>query len=272
MMAVRDDASQPTNTIAVHTPREVLRASVRAAFPRRRTRLAFVRTAQELDAVFRRELVDAVIIDATHPGDDTWTAVALAREFPSAPFFAVSAYRAPDAPAIARCIESDCADVLAEDVDDAAMRDLVMTRSFGARFAAALDVPPASLRLTSAIQQATWNALVSYAGRTVRTEILARSLGLTREHLSRRFATDGAPNLKRVADLVRLIAAAELAKNPGYDTGDVAAVLHFASASHLATTTQRVIGVRPSSLSRLRAVDLIKRFAAGRARSRRVED
>ena len=47
-------------------------------------------------------------------------------------------------------------------------------------------------------------------GRPVRTDLLARTLGVTREHLSRSFATAGAPNLKRIIDLVRVIAAAEL--------------------------------------------------------------
>ena len=69
-------------------------------------------------------------------------------------------------------------------------------------------------------------------------------------------------------DLVRLIAAAELAKNPGYDVRDVAAVLDFASSSHLSSTAQRVVGTKPASLSRLRAVDLVERFTKGHGRSR----
>ena len=72
---------------------------------------------------------------------------------------------------------------------------------------------------------------------------LAKHLGVTREHLSRTFAAEGAPNLKRVIDLVRLLAAAELAKNPGYDIRDVASVLDFASSSHLSSTAQRVVGM-----------------------------
>ena len=87
-------------------------------------------------------------------------------------------------------------------------------------------------------------------------------------NLSRNFAAGGAPNLKRIIDLVRLIAAAELAKNPGYDVRDVSKVLAFASSSHLAVTAQRVIGTKPASLSRLRAIDLIDRFTHGRTRSR----
>ena len=80
---------------------------------------------------------------------------------------------------------------------------------------------------------------------------------------------DGAPNLKRVIDLARILASADLAKNPGYDLPDVARVLGFASASHLSTSCQRLIGVKSSSLARLRPADLLDRFVKpGRGRSR----
>jgi AraC-like DNA-binding protein len=102
----------------------------------------------------------------------------------------------------------------------------------------------------------------------VRTDTAAAALGVPREHLSRAFSAGGAANLKRVVDLVRLIAAAELAKNPGYDVADVARVLEYASSSHLSTTAQRIAGTRPASLARLRAVDLVDRFVKGRTRSR----
>ena len=118
------------------------------------------------------------------------------------------------------------------------------------------------------MQVKAWEFIVSHAGRRVSTGVLARRLGVTREHLSRTFAADGAPNLKRVIDLVRLLAAAELSKNPGYDLRDVAAVLDFASSSHLSSTAQRVIGTRPASLARLRTADIIQRFTRGHGRSR----
>jgi AraC-like DNA-binding protein len=102
----------------------------------------------------------------------------------------------------------------------------------------------------------------------VRTDTIAAALGVTREHLSRAFSAGGAANLKRIIDLVRLLAAAELAKNPGYDVADVARVLEYASSSHLSTTAQRIAGTRPASLARLRTIDLIDRFAKGRTRSR----
>jgi AraC-like DNA-binding protein len=261
-------AAAPPPLVVVHTTRERARALLRTAFPRRRARLVLTRTSEELDATFRTSLVDAAIVDLSSAGDDTWRAAALAREFPSVPFFGLSALRASEAPALAQCAALDFADVVIESVDDAVCREMVLRRAFSTRFAVALDEPPAQLELDTPLQQGAWRCIVAWAGRPVRTQLLADVLGVTREHLSRTFAADGAPNLKRVIDLVRLIAAAELAKNPGYDVRDVAAVLDFASSSHLSSTAQRVVGTRPASLARLRAVDLVERFTKGHGRSR----
>jgi transcriptional regulator GlxA family with amidase domain len=118
------------------------------------------------------------------------------------------------------------------------------------------------------LQRSAWEVVVAHSGRPVTTTALAKAVGLSREHLSRNFARPGAPNLKRVIDLVRLVAAAELAKNPGHDIRDIARILDFASSSHLAVTAQRIFGTRPASLARLRTTDLIDRFAQGRTRSR----
>jgi AraC-like DNA-binding protein len=248
--------------------RAASRAVIRGAFPRRRARLVVVRSAEEFERAFRRELVDVALVDVRQATDETWHVAALAREFPSAPFFGLMPYRSADAPAVARCAAHEFADILAEGIDDAVLRDAALQQGFTARFARALAVPPRELNLGTEFQRGAWGAIVAHGGRPVQTAELARAVGLTREHLSRRFATGGAPNLKRVVDLVRLIAAAELAKNPGYDVADIATVLKFASPSHLATATQRIAGVRPSSLARLRGIDLVRRFAQGRGRSR----
>ncbi len=248
--------------------RDHARAIARTAFPRRRAHLLIVRSAAELTAAFRRELIDATLIDLGDAHDDAWRAAALAREFPSAAFFAVTPLRAADAPVMARCAALEFADVLVDGVDDGAARDLILPATFHARFAAALREPPPALGLASPLQRDAWTCIVAHSGLPVRTDAIAQAIGVSREHLSRAFAVDSAPNLKRVIDLVRLVAAAELAKNPGYDIRDVALVLRFASASHLSTTAQRVVGMRPTSLARLRAVDLFERFAQGRGRSR----
>ena len=255
-------------SIVAFAPRERTRALVKAAFPRRKCRIVFARTASDFGDAFKKELVDAAIVDVGSSHDDTWLVAALAREFPSAPFFALASLRAADGPAIAQCAELEFADVLVEGVDDGCARDLVATRGFSARFAEALRAPPIVLALNSDVQQRAWAYIVAHAGRRVRTVHLARRLGVTREHLSRTFAADNSPNLKRVIDLVRLLAAAELAKNPGYDIRDVATVLDFASSSHLSSTAQRIVGTKPASLARLRSVDLIQRFTRGHGRSR----
>ena len=188
--------------------------------------------------------------------------------FPSVPFFGLTALRAAEAPALAQCAALDFADVLVESVDDSVVRDLVLRHAFSTRFNAALSEPPPRSVSTRRCNAPRGGA--SWRGRAVRC---ARSCSPTRS-ASRasisagRSPRSGAPNLKRVIDLVRLIAAAELAKNPGYDVRDVAAVLDFASSSHLSSTAQRVVGMKPASLARLRAVDLIERFTKGHGRSR----
>ena len=258
----------PLPVVVLHTTRDRARTLMRAAFPRRRARLLLARTPAELEASFRTELVDAAIVDLASATDDTWRAAGLAIEFPSVPFFGLLALRAVEAPALAQCVTLDFADILVESVDDTVCRDVVLRSGFSARFASALHDPPPALALDTPLQQAAWRGIVAWAGRPVRTQLLAGALGVTREHLSRTFAADESPNLKRVIDLVRLIAAAELAKNPGYDVRDVAAVLDFASSSHLSSTAQRVVGTKPASLARLRAVDLVDRFTRGHRRSR----
>jgi AraC-like DNA-binding protein len=261
-------AAAPPPTVLVFAPRERTRAMARETFPRRRWRLIVRRGVDEFANAFHDELIDAAIVDLGSAQDDNWRAASLAREYPSIPFFALTTLRAADGPILAQCATLEFADVLVEDVDEDAMRELVLRQSYSVRFAAALGAPPDPLGLTEPLQIAAWRFVAHHAGRPVRTTALAGALGVTREHLSRSFSADGAPNLKRVIDLVRLIGAAELAKNPGYDVRDVARVLGFASSSHLASTTHRIAGTRPTSLARLRAVDLIDRFNRGHARSR----
>ena len=258
----------PPPAVVLFATRERARAVARAAFPRRRARLLLAKSPQELEHTFRTSLVDATIVDLAGAGEETWRAARLAREFPSVPFFGLTTLRASESPALAQVAALDFADVLVESVDDTVLRHLVLRQAFSTRFATALYDPPEALDLSTPLQQATWRCIVGWAGRPVRTQALADSLRVTREHLSRTFAAEGAPNLKRVIDLVRLIAAAELAKNPGYDVRDVAEVLDFASSSHLSSTAQRIVGTKPTSLARLRAVDLVDRFTRGHGRSR----
>lgn len=277
-------------TLLAYTPRERARTFVRAAFPKRKWRVVTVRDVAEFKSTFRSTLIDAALIDvgsssaSTSSGaeppasntiagtyganEDSWKIGSLAHEYPSSPFFGIIPLRATDAPAVARCAALEFCDILVDGIDEPVARDLVGPRTFTARFVAALANPPQSLGLKTEMQLATWRSILGAAGRPVRTAMLAKEVGVTREHLSRHFSTPGAPNLKRLIDLVRMIGAAELAKNSGLDIRDIARILGFASSSHLAVTAQRVLGTRPASLSRLRTVDLIERFTQGRTRSR----
>jgi len=254
--------------IVAYAHRERARTLLKNAFPRRRARLLLTRTPEDFDEAFKTSLIDAALVDVTGAQEDTWRVAARAREYPSAPFFGLAALRAADGPALAQCAAYEFADVLVDSVDDEVARDLVMTASYSVRFARALESPPPSLGLAHPIQQAAWKFVVSHAGRPVRTSTLAQVLRVTREHLSRSFSAGNAPNLKRIIDLVRIVSAAELAKNPGYDLRDIADILDFASSSHLSSTAMRVVGTKPASLARLRTVDLIDRFTKGHGRSR----
>jgi len=258
--------------VAALVPRERARTAIRAALPRRRARLLLVRSAAELAETLRTTLTDAVIVDIGTSGEETDCALGLAREFPSMPFVGIAPLRGTDGPALAAAAAHDFADVVPEGVDDAVFRALLVPMMFSTRFASALWNPPPTLGLGAPLQQSAWRSVIARGGRPIRTSELAATLGVTREHLSRSFASAGAPNLKRVIDLVRLLAAAELSKNPGYDVRDVARVLGFASASHLSSTAQRIVGTKPASLARLRAVDLVDRFGQGRGRSRAAGD
>ena len=255
-------------SLVTYLVRDRAKALVRVAFPRRRWKIISTRSAEELEAVFRRVMVDAALIDMGAPDEDTWKAAAFAAEFPSAPFLAIMPLRPTDTPAAARCAGLGFIDLIVEGIDENSARELVLPHVFSTRFHQAIGDPPSTLGLTTALQRSAWDVIVAHSGRPVTTKELAKAVGLSREHLSRNFAKPGAPNLKRVIDLVRLIAAAELAKNPGHDIRDIARILDFASSSHLAVTAQRIFGTRPASLARLRTVDLVDRFAQGRTRSR----
>ena len=110
-------------TLVVHAPRDRARTVVRTVFPRRKWKIITTRAPEELDAVFRRVLVDAVIIDVGAADDSTWKAAALAAEFPSAPFFAILPLRPSDAPVAARCASLGFIDLIVEGIDDNAAKD-----------------------------------------------------------------------------------------------------------------------------------------------------
>lgn len=246
--------------ILAFAPRERTRALLRGSLPRRRRRILAARTPGEFEAAFGVRLVDAALVDLGGAAEQVAAAVSLAPHYPSVAFIGVSSWRSVDGPAIGSAIASDFVDVLAEGTDDRMLRSLLDRHGFAARFARVLADPPASLGLVTPLQRSTWSLLVGLAGQTVRTSALASALGVTREHLSRSFAATGPMRLKGLVDLVRLLAASVLAKNPGHGPKEIAEVLGFSSLPRLGELTRRVLGTSPASLSRLRAEDVIGRF------------
>lgn len=259
----------PPPAIVAFGARDRSRALLRKAFPRRRSTLTLTTSPAATLEALQRRFTDAVIVDLGAPGEQGKEVAALSREFPSIPFFALGPLRATELPQVAQgCAAGEFADLLVEGMEDALQRDLIAPHAVTTRFARAMAPAAEAIGLTTPLQQQVWALIVGQGGRAVRTEELAAAVELTREHLSRRFSAGGAPNLKRVIDLARLLAAAELAKNPGFDLPDVARVLGFASPTHLSSTCERLVGVRGASLARLRAEDLMRRFQGAGARSR----
>ena len=253
----RDGAATPL--VVAYTPRDRTRAWVKRVLGKSSGRLALARTFSEFAGAFHKGVVDAALVDmAATDGVDE--AAGLALEYPSVAFMGLTSFRPSDAPAVARCAELEFADVLVEGVDEGVARDVVAERGYSGRFACALERPPEALSLTSTLQLAAWRFIIARAGRPVSTSMLASAMGLTREHLSRSFGGGATPTLKRLIDLVRLLSAAELAKNPGYDVVDVARILGFSSSAHLSLTAQRLIARRASSLAAMRGVDVVERF------------
>lgn len=252
------DGQPPPLTVVTLIRRERARTLVRAAFSRRRAAMVTARSAAAVTEAVTSQLVDAVLVDGG-AGEEAQQLVTRAADYPSIPTLLITPLLPADAPLLRRAVAGGVTDLLVEGVDEAAARDVVLRHAFTPRFERALAEPPAGLGLENPLQRAVWQALIRRGGRPVRTDQLARELAVSREHLSRSFAVGGAPTLKRVIDLVRLIAAAELAKNAGLDLRHVARILGFASASHLSATTQRLVGTRASSLARLRTVDLLHR-------------
>jgi len=248
--------------IVAYAPREHTRARIRASLARVHRRGVLTRTERDFTNAFDAHFVDTALVEVAADGDGHGPAE-LAREYPSVPFLALTPFRPVDAPAIARCAELDFADVLADGTDDGVLGHALLEHGFSSRFAAALRTPPEPLALTSPLQLAAWRAIVARAGRPIGTAEIASELGVTREHLSRSFSAGAAPTLKRAMDLVRLLAAGELAKNPGYDLAAVARLVGYGSTAKLSASVKRLVRAQATALSALRSTDLLERFIRG---------
>jgi AraC-like DNA-binding protein len=216
--------------------------------------------------VLETRLVDAIVLGvrATRRVD----LGALRADYPGIPVVGYGAIRSDHAGLLLEWQRLEVALVLVEGVDDPVAGELVLRHTLSTRRRLALGEAPRLLRLSEPLQLRTWELLVSAPGRSPRTATIAREFKLSREHLSRQFGAGGAPNLKRVADLLTVLAALQLLGNPGYGMPAVARLLGFATASHLQAVVRRITGLPVKTARGLTEREVLGRFVRVGKRSR----
>jgi AraC-like DNA-binding protein len=243
-----------------------LRGAMRRGCRTRGLRVIACRSPEHAARLLATLLVDAVVVGARRTGPDA--AREMVKQYPGIPLFVTGPFRPDDGPTLLSYRRAGVRDILVDGVDDHAAAEIVAGRgASGVRRAALVDAPRL-LRLTEPLQLRAWQEVLARCGVATTTAQLAGALQVTREHLSREFAAGGAPNIKRVIDLTRVLCAADLLRNPGYSVATVARVLRFSSPSHLAGCARRIVGATPKALPRLGVRGVLGRFLRGRTRSR----
>ncbi len=252
--------------VAVVHPNKQVRTTLKRGVLNPHLRVITCRTTERVERLIQSELVDAVVADVKARNPDWF--FSLLENYPTIPGFALSAFRPDDGRLLRECGRANVAGVLTQGVDDAVAGELVDRGSAGAKLASQVEDAPRLLRLREPLQLDVWTEVLNRVGSGLQTGEIASSLKISREHLSREFGAGGAPNLKRVIDLARLLRAADLLRNPGLSVSSVAGILRFASASHLSSTAKRLTDKTPRGLSSLGPRGILASFLRGKTRSR----
>jgi AraC-like DNA-binding protein len=241
---------------------------LRRALPRGAGPVVAHRSGPGLERGLAARMVEAIVVGVrAAQGLDL---PALRARFPTIPLLIYGTIRPEDAALVLGYHRLGVAALLVDGVDDAVVGDIVLRCGASASRRSALAEAPRRLRLTEPLQLKTWDRLLASAGRPPRTSALAAEFGVSREHLSRQFSAGGAPNLKRVSDLLAVITALHLLENPGYYPATVARLLGFAPRGHLRATTRRVLGIPLEEVRRLETGQIVARFLRANARSRAI--
>jgi len=253
--------------VACWHPNAEVRATLRQALPRRRgtPRLRMCRSPEAVQRVLEAVPVDAMVFE---PRSAPGVLLPMAKAYSSVPAYGYLSPRSDDGPSLVSWRRSGLAGVIVAGVDDAVLERLIAMGTASARRRRALGSAPRLLRLAEPLQLAVWDEVMSRATRPMKTAEIAASLHVTREHLSREFGAGGAPNLKRVIDLARVVCAADLLGSQAYTVKTVARLLGFGSSAHLTGAAQRVTGGSAQGLRTLGVRGVLERFLAGRTRSR----
>lgn len=193
---------------------------------------------------------------------------AFRRRFATVPVIVYGPIRAEDARLLLELDRLGVAAMVVEGVDDAVVGERVVQSGSMAARRAALAGLPKLLRLTEPLQRRAFDLLVGSPGRPPSTTALARRLRVSREHLSRQFGAGGAPNLKRVTDLIRLLGVRQAVGDRQTTLAGAAVLYGFSTPSHLRATIRRTFRVAPSDFAGVPEADLIRRFAHSGGRSR----
>lgn len=240
--------------------------ALRRAIPKTHPPVRGCRSAELLHRLLANTLVDVAVIGlkVSHAID----VEGIRRKYPFLPIVVFGPLR-PDHGEVIRQLYAKGVSALAiEGVDDPVIGETVTQHGYLARRRRELKEVPRLLRLFEPLQRATFDDLLGRFGPPPTTRALAESVGVSREHLSRQFAAGGAPNLKRVIDLLQVLAARDLINSPGYPTANVVSLLGFAGPSHLRAVIKRVTRLPLKDFRRASAVDLTRRFAGQGTRSR----
>ncbi len=249
----------------LHRNRDI-RTSLRRSVSSRRLTVKSCRSLGRIGELLKSELVEVCVIDVL--ATDLDELEEFRRSFAGTPFIALSDFRPDHGVILQRCRSIGMNCLLVEKVDLPVAGEVLARNTITAVLKRELGDAPALMRLKEPIQLEVWSKSIMRVGERVTTAELAGALSVTREHLSREFGAGGAPNLKRVLDLVRIAVAAKLLLSPGLTVGNVAGILHYSSASHLAEAARRIAGVRPRELPELGPRGVLAAFLKGRTRSR----
>lgn len=246
-------------TGALATLRRALSASTHAKVRGCRSGAALIRLVED-------ELVDAVVLGVK--SQQTLPLAAFRRRFATVPVVVYGAFRAEDARLLLELDRLGVAAVLVEGLDDPLVGERIVQSGSTASRRESLANLPRLLRLTEPLQRRAFDLLVGSMGRSPSTAVIARKLKVSREHLSRQFGAGGAPNLKRVVDLLRLLGVRHVMGDSETPMAAAASLYGFSSTSHLRVSIRRTFRLEPDDFVAAARPDLVRRFIQTGARSR----
>ena len=241
-------------------------AVLRRALPPSHAKVRGCRSGAALISLVGDELVDAVVLGVK--SQQSLPLAAFRRRFATVPVVVYGAFRAEDGRLLLELERLGVAAVAVEGVDDPVVGERVVQSGSTAVRRETLAHLPRLLRLTEPVQRRAFELLVGSAGRPPSTTAIARKLKLSREHLSRQFGAGGAPNLKRVVDLLRLLGVRQVMGDGVTPAAAAASLYGFSSASHLRASIRRTFCLDLESFVGAAQSDLVRRFIQNGARSR----